>query len=133
MIRRPPRSTLFPYTTLFRSPAPERLQIRVTAFRTGAGNAFCQSAMVAIQPLHGQVHDHVRRATPAAFDPAASGAGEGRRIAAAIEENERLLPPRKARRERLEKGRNNSLWGRMHPRVDQAYCRQGRPVDGASR
>src|SRR2546422_4655890 len=23
MIRRPPRSTLFPYTTLFRSPAPE--------------------------------------------------------------------------------------------------------------
>src|SRR2546427_9164573 len=25
MIRRPPRSTLFPYTTLFRSQAPERL------------------------------------------------------------------------------------------------------------
>src|SRR2546430_11114893 len=25
MIRRPPRSTLFPYTTLFRSPGPERL------------------------------------------------------------------------------------------------------------
>src|SRR5256886_16130709 len=24
MIRRPPRSTLFPYTTLFRSPVPER-------------------------------------------------------------------------------------------------------------
>src|SRR5216684_7813890 len=24
MIRRPPRSTLFPYTTLFRSPTPER-------------------------------------------------------------------------------------------------------------
>src|SRR2546426_9633851 len=27
MIRRPPRSTLFPYTTLFRSTAPGRLQI----------------------------------------------------------------------------------------------------------
>src|SRR3712207_7151992 len=26
MIRRPPRSTLFPYTTLFRSPKPERLR-----------------------------------------------------------------------------------------------------------
>src|SRR5690348_17556197 len=26
MIRRPPRSTLFPYTTLFRSPAEERVQ-----------------------------------------------------------------------------------------------------------
>src|SRR5260370_29628585 len=25
MIRRPPRSTLFPYTTLFRSPVPQRL------------------------------------------------------------------------------------------------------------
>src|SRR5256885_9117036 len=27
MIRRPPRSTLFPYTTLFRSAVPDRLQI----------------------------------------------------------------------------------------------------------
>src|SRR2546427_3602540 len=27
MIRRPPRSTLFPYTTLFRSPGAERLEI----------------------------------------------------------------------------------------------------------
>src|SRR3712207_8509924 len=26
MIRRPPRSTLFPYTTLFRSPAPRELR-----------------------------------------------------------------------------------------------------------
>src|SRR2546422_5414296 len=29
MIRRPPRSTLFPYTTLFRSPHPERSDQRV--------------------------------------------------------------------------------------------------------
>src|SRR2546429_3019488 len=28
MIRRPPRSTLFPYTTLFRSPAVQRLRDR---------------------------------------------------------------------------------------------------------
>src|SRR5687767_15690841 len=28
MIRRPPRSTLFPYTTLFRSPADERPHLR---------------------------------------------------------------------------------------------------------
>src|SRR5258705_2840047 len=27
MIRRPPRSTLFPYTTLFRSPIPERVDL----------------------------------------------------------------------------------------------------------
>src|SRR5436853_6622756 len=29
MIRRPPRSTLFPYTTLFRSPLPTRLHRRL--------------------------------------------------------------------------------------------------------
>src|SRR2546426_12349997 len=29
MIRRPPRSTLFPYTTLFRSPQPERRRRRL--------------------------------------------------------------------------------------------------------
>src|SRR2546427_8360983 len=28
MIRRPPRSTLFPYTTLFRSPSPSRGRLR---------------------------------------------------------------------------------------------------------
>src|SRR5256885_9497193 len=28
MIRRPPRSTLFPYTTLFRSPAPDVVSLR---------------------------------------------------------------------------------------------------------
>src|SRR5690242_21487109 len=29
MIRRPPRSTLFPYTTLFRSPATEESQVSI--------------------------------------------------------------------------------------------------------
>src|SRR6266849_10607755 len=114
-------------------PASECLQIRVTAFWTGARDAFGQSAMMTTQPLHRQMHDHARRTTPAALDPAAGGAGERRRIAAAIEENERLLPVRKARRERLEKRGNNALLGRMHSRVDQAYCRQCRPVDGATR
>src|SRR5258708_19530492 len=33
MIRRPPRSTLFPYTTLFRSPLGRRLANREPAFR----------------------------------------------------------------------------------------------------
>src|SRR6266852_3540639 len=114
-------------------PASECLQIRVAAFRTDARNAFSQSAMVATQPLSGHMHDHARRTTLAALDPAAGGAGERRRIAAAIEENERLLPTRKARRERLEKRRDNALLGWMRPRVDQAYCRQCRPVDGAPR
>src|SRR5258705_13687444 len=34
MIRRPPRSTLFPYTTLFRSRAPARLRVRQGTART---------------------------------------------------------------------------------------------------
>src|SRR2546425_11739669 len=32
MIRRPPRSTLFPYTTLFRSPDPSPLESRWSGF-----------------------------------------------------------------------------------------------------
>src|SRR2546422_3297649 len=45
MIRRPPRSTLFPYTTLFRSRAPRWVVASVTArrrvsvFRTAAARA----------------------------------------------------------------------------------------------
>src|SRR5256886_7629864 len=31
MIRRPPRSTLFPYTTLFRSPSPTAVEVGVAA------------------------------------------------------------------------------------------------------
>src|SRR5690349_23856605 len=42
MIRRPPRSTLFPYTTLFRSP----------------GEGFVQHRRVAVGPVH---HDVARR------------------------------------------------------------------------
>src|SRR3712207_8789992 len=38
MIRRPPRSTLFPYTTLFRSDVPVRLETSATHIRwDGAG------------------------------------------------------------------------------------------------
>src|SRR2546427_12482695 len=36
MIRRPPRSTLFPYTTLFRSPNPLAINVTGTAAVTGS-------------------------------------------------------------------------------------------------
>src|SRR2546430_11788957 len=39
MIRRPPRSTLFPYTTLFRSPLAERIECRVGRFERREPNA----------------------------------------------------------------------------------------------
>src|SRR3712207_8981506 len=38
MIRRPPRSTLFPYTTLFRSQAAERLHLRSDPRRARGGH-----------------------------------------------------------------------------------------------
>src|SRR2546421_2682582 len=37
MIRRPPRSTLFPYTTLFRSETPLARQVRLDSFLTFYG------------------------------------------------------------------------------------------------
>src|SRR5437868_15194348 len=37
MIRRPPRPTLFPYTTLFRSPAPAPLRLRGSYSRLYCG------------------------------------------------------------------------------------------------
>src|SRR3712207_7235624 len=46
MIRRPPRSTLFPYTTLFRSPGVHAARHAVDLGRVGAGH-----------PAHEQVQD----------------------------------------------------------------------------
>src|SRR5438552_10503176 len=37
MLRPPPRSTLFPYTTLFRSPAPARRVLRAAVRRAARG------------------------------------------------------------------------------------------------
>src|SRR3712207_6987512 len=39
MIRRPPRSTLFPYTTLFRSRRPRRVGVRLRSAHLGDGVA----------------------------------------------------------------------------------------------
>src|SRR2546430_12315239 len=39
MIRRPPRSTLFPYTTLFRSPGPPPPGPRIAGSGSGRGRA----------------------------------------------------------------------------------------------
>src|SRR2546426_1572129 len=52
MIRRPPRSTLFPYTTLFRSGAPERKAIAVS-ISSGAAcfNKLASRSIFASRPL----------------------------------------------------------------------------------
>src|SRR5256885_10134903 len=48
MIRRPPRSTLFPYTTLFRSGAGQPARVTVTNVTTGL------FSMLGVQPVAGR-------------------------------------------------------------------------------
>src|SRR3712207_7671431 len=52
MIRRPPRSTLFPYTTLFRSdPVPSRLPCRLRDLpEDRAALQFCRGILEAVEP-----------------------------------------------------------------------------------
>src|SRR3989442_10886304 len=66
MIRRPPRSTLFPYTTLFRSPAPSfghGEQVRHPAFPAAADGQAARRQERAAQDQPAQA-----RADPAAQD-----------------------------------------------------------------
>src|SRR3712207_8535597 len=57
MIRRPPRSTLFPYTTLFRSPAPNLViegltySSSISGRRWSRGRALHQRSVLKIAPL----------------------------------------------------------------------------------
>src|SRR3712207_9262214 len=68
MIRRPPRSTLFPYTTLFRSPRPLIPGHHVT---TDAG-----TGLVHMAPDHGEEDFEVCRAH--GIDPVFAVEGDGR-------------------------------------------------------
>src|SRR2546422_6736101 len=46
MIRRPPRSTLFPYTTLFRSPRMERISSTLCALRVASSKVIMREQRV---------------------------------------------------------------------------------------
>src|SRR3712207_9497117 len=64
MIRRPPRSTLFPYTTLFRSPRARlgvvlRLEVSVDGYRQAFGQAFVHVADLRQVDLDGHVVEPV--------------------------------------------------------------------------
>src|SRR3712207_8614324 len=53
MIRRPPRSTLFPYTTLFRSPGPAAIPGRPAIRDAGAGGQHRLAAAIEFRPVQG--------------------------------------------------------------------------------
>src|SRR5256885_9620429 len=62
MIRRPPRSTLFPYTTLFRSPdnGEQALEIAETLIRSGGVDIVVVDSVAALVPkaeLEGDMGD----------------------------------------------------------------------------
>src|SRR2546430_13224007 len=63
MIRRPPRSTLFPYTTLFRSPSVPPLR-EILTFGGGAKQKIEPTAVIRIYDLwlrHGHMKTHLDR------------------------------------------------------------------------
>src|SRR2546430_12805311 len=62
MIRRPPRSTLFPYTTLFRScPAPGLGISRSTISKSAPGFGTCATFIFAIETLRSLFWIHAQR------------------------------------------------------------------------
>src|SRR3989441_1183411 len=95
MIRRPPRSTLFPYTTLFRSIEPDAGRVTidgrdVLALGTRELRALRRRMQIVFQDPYGSLNPRmtVRQtlAEPLAIHRLASGADAERRIAALLEE-----------------------------------------------
>src|SRR6267142_6223757 len=59
MIRRPPRSTLFPYTTLFRSPSPPRRQARTFIARSHSASPSTKRARWRSEEHTSELQSHV--------------------------------------------------------------------------
>src|SRR3712207_7132776 len=72
MIRRPPRSTLFPYTTLFRSHAREHVAVPVRRVRA-QGRALQVAARVDLPPLGGELGERLAAGVQAGEVFAATG------------------------------------------------------------
>src|SRR3989442_10858091 len=65
MIRRPPRSTLFPYTTLFRSPRRRRARRRVRRSPRCCDDGCCRSARSScVRPRRSEEHTSELQSRP---------------------------------------------------------------------
>src|SRR2546429_2611806 len=71
MIRRPPRSTLFPYTTLFRSPAAAVI-VSLDAGGPGTGRRVARPPRTKNRRIHSARHEARRGAPPRATRPGRS-------------------------------------------------------------
>jgi hypothetical protein len=100
----------------------EGQQIDIAAVRAGARNAGFETAVVAAQALVGQMQHQVGRAAAAARNPAAGRAGQHRRIAAPVEEDQALLAALEAHGERGEQFRREALLQLLAPRVDHLHA-----------
>src|SRR2546430_4137903 len=70
MIRRPPRSTLFPYTTLFRSQCGDRLGIQERAMHTTTQKLMLQGGLILLGALVVSSIGGLARRAPADHPPA---------------------------------------------------------------
>src|SRR2546430_10982456 len=90
MIRRPPRSTLFPYTTLFRSRGHERRRVD--------GGVASRDRAILEAPLPEPPVEHVhRRVTQSLEDPREIGRVDIARLARAVNHDRPVRPEAKAR------------------------------------
>src|SRR3712207_7911907 len=62
MIRRPPRSTLFPYTTLFRSRAPGEISVERTDFREHTATSVSKPLAKHVRPSKASIRQVARLA-----------------------------------------------------------------------
>src|SRR2546430_11429839 len=67
MIRRPPRSTLFPYTTLFRSTLPEIIGDRLAEFIVDVNRIHKFAVNIELQLSGGAIADPYRRRAGVTF------------------------------------------------------------------
>ena len=104
--------------------AAYRCDVDIPAVRAGAGYPFSKSAMVAAQDAVDLVKNAVGAAMRAFAFPAAIVAGQHRRIATPVQENQRLLAPRNTFCNGVDERRRNHAVFRLVVHVHASNDRQ---------
>ncbi len=96
-----------------------------------ARDAQLQAAVVAAQPVLGLVQHHEGAAARAVADPAARLAADHGRIAAPVQEQQRLFAPFQAQAQRRHQRRRQAVLGLVALHVEQGHARQHGVAHGA--